>query len=440
MSAKPALLFLSPTVPAIGGNGLAMRMGVFLEAYARDFQVTLVVVPLAGQSLSEPPPPFIQHHAHRVITLPLDQVFHPLFQLIARHRSPLARRAALRAYPRPRPLFYDPIGTRELLAGHLGEKSFELVHSGRTYMAPLAGSYLGKTRCILDMDEDDGRTLRRIARLLSDNGDNAAADDNDTDALKFDALAAEYLPRFDLSVVATDEEAAALRARYPRAAVGVIANAIRPPSAQNATSQDHQLTNGIAVDPIDFLMVGTLAYYPNTDAAKFFCRDILPRLSQAGKRPQLTILGREPPPSLLAFADRPGITVLANVPDVTPYYAATAMAVVPIRAGGGSRIKILEAFAHGRPVVSTRIGAEGLSVVDGRHLLIADTADDFAAAAQRLLADRELAGRLAAEARQLIERRYGFEVVAREIEALAHSAGGMIECAAASKTRITHHD
>ena len=77
---------------------------------------------------------------------------------------------------------------------------------------------------------------------------------------------------------------------------------------------------------------------------------------------------------MLSLGKHPGVAVLADVPDVTPYYAAARLAVAPIRAGGGSRIKILEAFAHDRPVVSTRIGAEGLSVVDGRHLLIADTA------------------------------------------------------------------
>jgi len=107
MSPKPALLFLSPTVPALGGNGLAMRMGAFLEAYARNFQVTLVILPLAGTAPPGELPAFLQAHAHRVITLPLEQVFHPLFQLINRHHSQEARRAALRAYPRPRPLFYS---------------------------------------------------------------------------------------------------------------------------------------------------------------------------------------------------------------------------------------------------------------------------------------------------------------------------------------------
>ncbi len=436
MPAKPALLFVAPALPATAGNGLAMRLGVFLEAYGRRFQVTLVVVPAVGEPAGGPLPPFIQRHAHRVIVLSPDQVLHPLFRLIARLRNPHVRRVAWRAYPWPQPLFYDPIGARELLAGLLGGQSFALVHASRSYMAPLVEPYLGKTRCILDLDEDDGPTLRRIARLLRANGEDVRAADLEADAEKFDRLTGEYLPRFDLSLVASEAEQAALGVRHGQAVIGLVPNAIRPPPLA-ATMPDRR-----PMAAIDFLMVGNLSYYPNADAAIFFCRDILPRLASAARPLSVVILGATPPPEVLALGERPGVTVLANMPDVTPYYAAARVAVVPIRAGGGSRIKILEAFAHGRPVVSTRIGAEGLSVVDGRHLLIADAADDFAAAAARLLADRALAGRLAQEARLLIDRRYGFELVARDIGALADAPHGVIECASVgpSPAGIAPHD
>ena len=422
MPAKPSLLFVSPTRPARGGNGLAMRMGIFLEAYARRFQVTLVVVPLAGQTSNETLTPFVLRHTRRVIELPLDRVMHPLIQLIARHRDPEARRVAMRAYPRPRPLYYDPIATRELLADQLGEERFALVHAGRIYVAPLVDPYLGKTRCILDLDEDDARSLLRIGRLLAANGDVGAAD-YDGDAAKFDALMGEYLPRFDRCLVAAEAEAACLRARYPGAALGVIANAIRPRELLNDAS-----TGCPPLDPIDLLMVGTLGYYPNADGAAFLCRDIVPLLGRNGQWPRIAIVGSKPPESVRALGALPEVSVFADVPDVAPYYAAAKVAVVPLRAGGGSRIKILEAFAHGRPVVSTRIGAEGLAVADGRHLLLADTAEAFAAAVRRLLSDPDLAARLAAEARQLVDERYDFECVAREIEALADPAAGVIEC------------
>ena len=426
MSARPSLLFVSPTPPALGGNGLAMRMGVFLEAYARRFDVTLVIVPLTGQAVDGVPSPFIQRHAGRVIVLPLDRLLHPLFQLIARHRDPTARRAAMRAYPRPRLFFYDPIVARELLAGHLGSQHFALVHAGRSYTAPLVEAYLANSRCVLDLDEDDGHTLRSIAALLSANGDQAAADDEIADAAKFESLIGDYLPRFDLGLVASEEEAAGLSRRYPAAVLGVIPNAIRhpalPAAAESPMSSD-------PVEPIDFLMVGSLGYYPNADGALFFCRDILPRIGQG----RVTILGSRPPASVLALGKRPDVRVLADVGSLAPYYAAARMAIVPIRAGGGSRIKILEAFAHGRPVIATRLGAEGLRVVDGQHLLIADTAQDFAAAAGRLLADPDLAARLVGQARALVGQRYALDRVAsmieKAIEPLADPPDGVIECA-----------
>jgi glycosyltransferase involved in cell wall biosynthesis len=403
---RPPLLFISPLMPAIGGNGLAMRMGVFLEAYARRFAVTLVTAPVSGQQDGGEPTSFVLRHAERVIALPLDRALHPLFQIIARHRDPVARRAALRAYPRPRPLYYDPIVLRETMAEQLGgARNFALVHVGRLYMAPLAEAYLGRTRTILDLDEDDARTMRRIGALQAANGDGVASEDDEADAAKYEKLAGDYLPRFELSLVASEAEKANLQSRHPGACIAVIENAIRPPAAGA----------GDPVSPLDLLMVGSLGYYPNVDGALFFCREIFPRLSPVS----LTIVGRRPAASITALGQQPGISIAPNVADPAPYYRAARVAVVPIRAGGGSRIKILEAFAHGLPVVSTSMGAEGLAVTQGRHLLIADAPEDFAAAVKRLLADRGLAARLAAAGRALIAERYDLDRVAGRIETLA---------------------
>ena len=405
MAADPALLFISPVMPADRGNGLAMRMGVFLEAYARRFAVTLAVVPVTGNHAGEASA-FVQRHAARVVSLPLNRVMHPLLQLIARHRDPEERRRALQAYPRPRPLFYDPIATCEMLTAELDEEHFAIVHAGRSYMAPLVEPWFGRARCILDLDEDDARTLRRIGKLRAENRESQADGDEAADATKFESLIGEYLPRFDLALLANELELAGLRQRYPGAALALIPTAIRPPAAAPSPG---------AVPRIDFLMVGTLGYYPNADGALYFCREVLPLIGPA----QVTIVGSRPPAILRSLAGEAGISLAADVPDVAPYYAAARAAIVPIRAGGGSRIKILEAFAYGVPVISTAIGAEGLAVEDGRHLLIADSARDFAAAAQRLLGDRDLARRLAGEARALLRERYEFEQIARRIEGLA---------------------
>ena len=109
---------------------------------------------------------------------------------------------------------------------------------------------------------------------------------------------------------------------------------------------------------------------------------------------------------------RDDIDLVGRVPCPLPYYQNAHVAVVPLRAGGGTRLKILEAMALGRPVVSTELGCEGLAVEDGKHMLVADDAESFAAAVARLLTDRALAARLTLEARALVERDYDWTGIA----------------------------
>ena len=125
----------------------------------------------------------------------------------------------------------------------------------------------------------------------------------------------------------------------------------------------------------------------------------------------MTIAGSSPAPTVRALNTLTGVTVLASPADVAPLYRQARVAVVPIRAGGGTRIKILEAFASGVPVVSTALGAEGLNVEDGVHLLIADTPDAFAAACVRLARDEGLRARIIPAARQLQEDQYSLNML-----------------------------
>jgi glycosyltransferase involved in cell wall biosynthesis len=103
------------------------------------------------------------------------------------------------------------------------------------------------------------------------------------------------------------------------------------------------------------------------------------------------------------------------VDEVIPYYRQSAVCVIPLRAGGGTRLKILEAMALGRPVVSTTIGCEGLNVIDGEHLLIADSPKQFAEKSVRLLRDRQLYQYISANGRQLVEAHYGWDKIAERL-------------------------
>jgi glycosyltransferase involved in cell wall biosynthesis len=129
---------------------------------------------------------------------------------------------------------------------------------------------------------------------------------------------------------------------------------------------------------------------------------------------ELWIVGRDPRPEVLELNGN-GVHVTGRVEDVVPYYRQSAVCVVPLRAGGGTRLKILEAMALGRPVVSTTIGCEGLDVVDGEHLLIADNPAQFAEKTVRLLTERQLYQHIATEGRKLVVTKYDWNIIADRI-------------------------
>jgi glycosyltransferase involved in cell wall biosynthesis len=152
----------------------------------------------------------------------------------------------------------------------------------------------------------------------------------------------------------------------------------------------------------------------NEDAIIHFAEEMLPHIAAAVPEVTLTAVGRDPTGALRRLAqENPRIELTGTVPDIRPYVAAGEVYVVPMRVGSGTRLKIFEAMAMGKAVVSTRMGAEGLPVQHGEHLLLADQPAEFAAAVVRLLRDKTLRQNLGAAARRLVEERYGNLAVAK---------------------------
>ena len=171
------------------------------------------------------------------------------------------------------------------------------------------------------------------------------------------------------------------------------------------------------------VFVGSMDWMPNVDGVLWFAREVLPRIRARLPGCRLTIAGRDPDPALQALASSvPGIIVTGTVPDIRPYLWDAAVCIVPLRVGGGTRLKIFEAMAAGVPVVSTAIGAEGLPVTGGRNILIAGDPEDFAAACWRLLQDHAAADALARDALHLVTGSFSWEEVARRFEALMEQA------------------
>jgi glycosyltransferase involved in cell wall biosynthesis len=157
-------------------------------------------------------------------------------------------------------------------------------------------------------------------------------------------------------------------------------------------------------------------YPPNIEAVTFLLEKLFPRLATSAPDCQLLLVGSMPTLQMWEAAQRdPRIIVTGPVPDIRPYLAAAALMVVPLFQGSGTRFKILEAFAAQVPVVSTVKGVEGLDTVDGTHVLIAESVDEFVAAIQRLWRDENVAQQLAAHGLELVKHRYSWEGTSRQI-------------------------
>jgi glycosyltransferase involved in cell wall biosynthesis len=161
-----------------------------------------------------------------------------------------------------------------------------------------------------------------------------------------------------------------------------------------------------------------MGYPPNADAVLYFCRDILPLIEREVPDVRLLIVGHAPPQPVRRLADRHNVTVTGSVPDILPYYRQAKVSIVPLRGGGGTRLKILESMALGRPVVSTSIGCEGLDVDDGIHLEIADRPAEFAGSVIRLLREPARREQIATAARRRMEECYDWSIIAEKLLAL----------------------
>lgn len=172
----------------------------------------------------------------------------------------------------------------------------------------------------------------------------------------------------------------------------------------------------------NILTLGTLHYPPNADGIRWFIQEVFPRIRQEEPQVNLVIVGKNPPRDFVQFAaENPqNVKVTGYVPDLKPYLADAALLVIPVRAGSGMRVRILEALAEGMPVVTTTIGLEGIEAAPGEDVLVADTPSAFAEAVLALLRNTALQDKLAQNSRRLAEARYDWRVVLKKLDEVIH--------------------
>ena len=174
------------------------------------------------------------------------------------------------------------------------------------------------------------------------------------------------------------------------------------------------------VDPPRLVFTGKMDYRPNIDAVLWFGREVLPLVVAREPAVRFQIVGMNPHPRLDELRANPAVEITGAVADTRPYIYGAAAYVIPMRVGGGTRFKALEAMASARAIVSTRLGVEGIPVQSGQELLLADTPADFAAAVLRLIADARGAGHLHSElgrqARRFVAEQYGWPAIVPRLE------------------------
>lgn len=212
----------------------------------------------------------------------------------------------------------------------------------------------------------------------------------------------------DLTIAVSAQDRGLLEANAPGARIREIATGV---------DVDYFAPQGTQEDPMHLVFTGSMDWHPNEDAILYFINDILPRIRRELPQVTLSVVGRNPSGQLQTVAAGAGVEVTGTVVDVRPYVDAAAVYVVPLRIGGGTRLKIFEALSMGKVVVSTSVGAEGLPLVDGQHFVRADDPASFAAAVVSLLGDQARRRALGSAGRRLTHERYAWHQVARDFGA-----------------------
>lgn len=219
-----------------------------------------------------------------------------------------------------------------------------------------------------------------------------------------------WIPKFDTIVTMSDTETGNLREIVPEL----------PATFAIGNGADIEAFAAIEREPAEpnVFFTGTMEFPPNAVAAQWLARKVWPAVLEAEPKAQLLIVGRRPSESTRALSDLPGVEMTADVPEILPWFERAAVFALPMLEGGGTRLKLAEAMAAGRPIVSTTNGASGVDVSDGVELLIADTPEEFAAEIVRLLRDPELRVRMGAAGRTKACAKYDWQKLGDEFAAV----------------------
>ena len=326
---------------------------------------------------------------------------------------PLRLRTGIRALLKGKPITvarYDLPAFRQKLHSVLAERSFDLVH----YEMLHAAQYVVETDIpsVLSQQNVDShiwgrlceQTQHPIRKLLFW-----------WQKRSFSRYERTMSPKFNVVTCVSEIDRDLLQGACPDQPIEVIPNGVDTVLYQPDPD---------AEEPATLIYTGSMDWYPNEDAVIYFAEKILPKIQAEHPYVQFYIVGKSPTERVEQLAQQQGVIVTGRVDEIKPYIGRATVYVVPLRIGGGTRLKILEAAAMGKAVVSTQVGAEGLHLVDGEAIFIADNPSRFADAVNRLIADPALRRQIGEASRQHVEAEYDWQRIGERLHRLYESVVG----------------
>jgi sugar transferase (PEP-CTERM/EpsH1 system associated) len=405
------VLFLTPQVPYPPQQGAALRNWGFISGLATRHEVAVLSFLAPGQPLPafseqalQPDDPLRTACCIETVPFPARTLRDRLYDMLATRQPDMALRLVSEAYSRR-------------LADWLADECFDVLQIGGIEMAPyldIAKSARPQPRLVFDNLNCEYLLQKRA--FLTDlraplRWPGAAYSFVQWQRLR--RYEAQVCRAADQVLAVSDVDAAMLQDLVPGLDVTVVPNGVdtltyRPGLAGLEPRMPEEA----------LVFTGTMDFRPNVDAVLWFARQVLPRVQAKMPGVRFFVVGQRPHRRLDRLRNDPAITLTGWVKDPRPYIAQAAVYVAPLRIGGGTRLKLLEAMAMGKPVVATSLGAEGYPVTDGRELLLADTPEDFATTVLALLRAPERRTELGRAGRRFVEQQYDWRAIVPRLEAV----------------------
>lgn len=388
------ILFLSPTVPFPLTDGGRIRVFNLLKQIATKNDVTLLALetqPTDAEGVAELQQLGVQVHlVPNAPTLP-----------------PVSIGTLGTAFLRRQPITvtrYDLPAYRQKFKELLATETFDLVHYEMFHTAQFHTE--ARLPGVLSQQNVDSAIWRRLCGETINPFYKFAYW---TQQLAFQRYERVLSPKFEAVTCTSDIDATVFQRHCAEDVIEIIPNGV---------DVTHYLPDFTSEAPAHLIYIGSMDWYPNEDAVGFFADEVLPRIQENVPEVRFSIVGGNPSVRVQKLAEREGVVVTGRVPEIKPYFAEATVFVVPLRIGSGTRLKILEALAMGKAIVSTSVGAEGLDLKDGEEIFIADEPAAFADAVTRLLTDVQLRRRMGEKGRARVEQDYDWRSIGEKLHLL----------------------